>query len=47
VEVARQREMKWLDMFANWDKWIKQRFQKVRMSYGVVCVRAVIFYDWL
>uniref|UniRef100_A0A672GXR5 TBC1 domain family, member 10b n=1 Tax=Salarias fasciatus TaxID=181472 RepID=A0A672GXR5_SALFA len=30
VEVARQREMKWLDMFANWDKWIKHRFQKVR-----------------
>lgn len=30
VEVARQREMKWLDMFNNWDKWIKHRFQKVR-----------------
>lgn len=32
VEVARQREMKWLDMFKNWDKWIKHRFQKVFMS---------------
>lgn len=29
VEVARQREVKWLDMFRNWDKWIKHRFQKV------------------
>ena len=32
VEVARQREMKWIDMFNNWDKWIKHRFQKVRMA---------------
>uniref|UniRef100_A0A3Q3J1G5 Rab-GAP TBC domain-containing protein n=1 Tax=Monopterus albus TaxID=43700 RepID=A0A3Q3J1G5_MONAL len=31
VEVARQREMKWLDMFRNWDKWIKHRFQKVKL----------------
>ncbi|XP_071387199.1 TBC1 domain family member 10B [Centroberyx affinis] len=31
VEVARQREMKWLDMFNNWDKWIKHRFQKVKL----------------
>uniref|UniRef100_A0A667WWJ2 TBC1 domain family, member 10b n=1 Tax=Myripristis murdjan TaxID=586833 RepID=A0A667WWJ2_9TELE len=31
VEVARQREMKWLDMFGNWDKWIKHRFQKVKL----------------
>ncbi|KAK2833079.1 hypothetical protein Q5P01_016968 [Channa striata] len=31
VEVARQREMKWLDMFKNWDKWIKHRFQKVKL----------------
>lgn len=29
VEVARQREMKWLDMFGHWDKWIKHRFMKV------------------
>lgn len=29
VEVARQREVKWLDMFRHWDKWIKHRFQKV------------------
>lgn len=32
VEVARQREVKWLDMFHNWDKWIKHRFQKVFAS---------------
>ncbi|KAJ3600746.1 hypothetical protein NHX12_031721 [Muraenolepis orangiensis] len=31
VEVARQREMKWLDMFNNWDKWVKHRFQKVKI----------------
>lgn len=31
VEVARQREMKWLEMFCNWDKWIKHRFQKVKL----------------
>ncbi|RXN33666.1 TBC1 domain family member 10A-like protein [Labeo rohita] len=28
VAVARQREMKWLDMFRNWDKWVSRRFQK-------------------
>ncbi|KAM6905296.1 TBC1 domain family member 10B [Xenentodon cancila] len=31
VEVARQRELKWLDMFTHWDKWIKHRFQKVKL----------------
>ncbi|XP_065820459.1 TBC1 domain family member 10B [Labrus bergylta] len=31
VEVARQREVKWLDMFHNWDKWTKHRFQKVKI----------------
>ncbi|XP_029293633.1 TBC1 domain family member 10B isoform X2 [Cottoperca gobio] len=31
VEVARQREVKWLDMFYNWDKWVKHRFQKVKL----------------
>uniref|UniRef100_A0A673NIL9 TBC1 domain family member 10A-like n=1 Tax=Sinocyclocheilus rhinocerous TaxID=307959 RepID=A0A673NIL9_9TELE len=31
VAVARQREMKWLDMFRNWDKWASHRFQKVKM----------------
>uniref|UniRef100_A0A672TBX0 TBC1 domain family member 10A-like n=1 Tax=Sinocyclocheilus grahami TaxID=75366 RepID=A0A672TBX0_SINGR len=31
VAVARQREMKWLDMFRNWDKWASRRFQKVKM----------------
>ncbi|XP_040918014.1 TBC1 domain family member 10A-like [Toxotes jaculatrix] len=31
VEVARQREIKWIDMFNNWDKWIKHRFQKVKL----------------
>ncbi|KAL7378048.1 hypothetical protein ABVT39_007810 [Epinephelus coioides] len=31
VEVARQREVKWLDMFHHWDKWVKHRFQKVKL----------------
>ncbi|XP_077068903.1 TBC1 domain family member 10B isoform X2 [Siphateles boraxobius] len=31
VAVARQREMKWLDMFRNWDKWVSRRFQKVKI----------------
>ncbi|KAF5894740.1 TBC1 domain family member 10B [Clarias magur] len=31
VEVARHREMKWLDMFKNWDKWISRRFPKVKL----------------
>uniref|UniRef100_A0A8C6TBB0 TBC1 domain family, member 10b n=1 Tax=Neogobius melanostomus TaxID=47308 RepID=A0A8C6TBB0_9GOBI len=31
VEVSRQREMKWLDMFNHWDKWVKHRFQKVKL----------------
>ncbi|KAK1876956.1 TBC1 domain family member 10B [Dissostichus eleginoides] len=31
VEVARQREVKWLDMFYHWDKWVKHRFQKVKL----------------
>ncbi|XP_007562254.1 TBC1 domain family member 10B [Poecilia formosa] len=31
VEVARQRELKWLDMFCHWDKWVKHRFQKVKL----------------
>nr|XP_023687438.1 TBC1 domain family member 10B [Paramormyrops kingsleyae] len=31
VDVARQREMKWLEMFANWDKWVSRRFQKVKL----------------
>ncbi|KAF7225820.1 TBC1 domain family member 10B [Nothobranchius furzeri] len=31
VEVARQREMKWLDMFCHWDKWVKHRFMKVKL----------------
>uniref|UniRef100_A0A8C7IHX4 TBC1 domain family, member 10b n=1 Tax=Oncorhynchus kisutch TaxID=8019 RepID=A0A8C7IHX4_ONCKI len=31
VDVARQRELKWLDMFNNWDKWVSRRFQKVKL----------------
>uniref|UniRef100_A0A8D0DKE6 TBC1 domain family member 10B n=1 Tax=Salvator merianae TaxID=96440 RepID=A0A8D0DKE6_SALMN len=31
VDVARQRELKWLDMFCHWDKWLSRRFQKVKL----------------
>ncbi|KAI4887708.1 hypothetical protein NFI96_025029 [Prochilodus magdalenae] len=31
VDVARHREMKWLDMFQHWDKWIIRRFPKVKL----------------
>ncbi|KAG9270495.1 TBC1 domain family member 10A-like isoform X1 [Astyanax mexicanus] len=30
-DVLRQREVKWLDMLSNWDKWISKRFTKVRL----------------
>lgn len=29
-EVLRQRELKWLEMLKNWDKWISKRFKKVK-----------------
>ncbi|XP_060112736.1 TBC1 domain family member 10B [Heteronotia binoei] len=31
VDVGRQRELKWLDMFSHWDKWLSRRFQKVKL----------------
>ncbi|XP_075703542.1 uncharacterized protein LOC142683581 [Rhinoderma darwinii] len=31
VEIARQRELKWLEMFGNWDKWLTRRSQKVKL----------------
>ncbi|OCT61828.1 TBC1 domain family member 10B [Xenopus laevis] len=31
VEISRQRELKWLDMFSHWDKWLSRRFQKVKL----------------
>ncbi|KAJ7994129.1 hypothetical protein DPEC_G00262710 [Dallia pectoralis] len=30
-EVLRQREVKWLDMLSNWDKWMARRHNKVRL----------------
>ncbi|XP_074527139.1 TBC1 domain family member 10A-like [Halichoeres trimaculatus] len=30
-EVLRHREVKWLEMLNNWDKWIIKRFNKVRL----------------
>ncbi|XP_030065354.1 TBC1 domain family member 10B [Microcaecilia unicolor] len=31
VDISRQRELKWLDMFSHWDKWLTRRFQKVKL----------------
>lgn len=31
TEVLRQREMKWIEMVKNWDKWILRKHQKVRL----------------
>ncbi|XP_041094675.1 TBC1 domain family member 10A-like [Polyodon spathula] len=31
VDVARQRELKWLDMFSHWDKWVSRRLPKVKL----------------
>ncbi|WAR03786.1 TB10B-like protein [Mya arenaria] len=30
IEVLRKRELKWLDMFQNWEKWMSKRFKKVK-----------------
>lgn len=32
-EVLRHRELKWLEMLKNWDKWISKRFKKVREMF--------------
>lgn len=34
-EVLRQREVKWLDMLSNWDKWMVKRHKKVRQLLRV------------
>ncbi|XP_059500032.1 TBC1 domain family member 10A-like [Stegostoma tigrinum] len=31
TEVLRQREMKWIDMTKNWDKWITRKYKKVQL----------------
>ncbi|XP_074023666.1 TBC1 domain family member 10B-like, partial [Numenius arquata] len=31
VDVGRQRELKWLEMFNHWDKWLSRRYQKVKL----------------
>ncbi|KAL4223482.1 hypothetical protein ACF0H5_016953 [Mactra antiquata] len=30
IEILRKRELKWLDMFQNWEKWMSKRFKKVK-----------------
>ena len=29
VDILRKRELKWLDMLENWEKWMSKRFKKV------------------
>ncbi|XP_043921524.1 TBC1 domain family member 10A [Protopterus annectens] len=31
VDVLRQRELKWLEMFSNWDKWMAKRHKKIQL----------------
>uniref|UniRef100_A0A8C4Q075 TBC1 domain family, member 10b n=1 Tax=Eptatretus burgeri TaxID=7764 RepID=A0A8C4Q075_EPTBU len=31
IGVMRQRELKWLDMLHNWDKWMPKRYQKIKL----------------
>ncbi|CAI9744389.1 Hypothetical predicted protein [Octopus vulgaris] len=30
LEMIRKREVKWIDMFENWEKWMTKRFKKVK-----------------
>ncbi|XP_013380017.1 TBC1 domain family member 10B-like [Lingula anatina] len=30
LEILRKRELKWLDMLENWEKWMSKRFKKVK-----------------
>ena len=29
MDILRKRELKWLDMLENWEKWMSKRFKKV------------------
>ncbi|XP_052834084.1 TBC1 domain family member 10B, partial [Octopus bimaculoides] len=31
LEMIRKREVKWIDMFENWEKWMTKRFKKVKV----------------
>ncbi|GAB1602522.1 hypothetical protein Ahia01_000531600, partial [Argonauta hians] len=31
LELIRKREVKWIDMFENWEKWMTKRFKKVKL----------------
>ncbi len=39
LEVLRKREVKWLDMLENWEKWMSKRFKKVNSFY---CVKILL-----
>ena len=30
-DIIRRRELKWIDMFENWEKWMSKRFKKVML----------------
>lgn len=29
VEILRERELKWIEMLKDWDKWVLKKFKKV------------------
>ena len=36
VDVFRHRELKWVEMLQNWDKWMSKKFPKVRFLLIIV-----------
>lgn len=33
IDKLRQRELKWLEMFDDWEKWMSKRFKKVKIIH--------------
>lgn len=33
IDKLRQRELKWLEMFDDWEKWMSKRFKKVKLIH--------------
>lgn len=36
VDVFRHRELKWVEMLQNWDKWMSKKFPKVRFLLIII-----------
>lgn len=46
VDVIRDRELKWIDMLENWEKWMSKRFKKVGNLMSLLhTVRNLIIWD--